>query len=285
MNYRLARKKYKSLVISSVLHGMILLTLIYYTLLQMPQTDLANALEKPAPAPISIQTAKPRQKRVLPFQSPPAASEENTDDTLPYGEQLEQFNTLEHPYQEAVQPNEDLQESQEEFIEENMPTITQRTPEGTSPTKEPSTTDFMKAFRAAIQKERPPEAINDPQTLVQQRLGRQWGQASYSSRVAQALNNSFRINARTIRHNELVNKQVRLLVNILKDGSPGDLGNQELSGIPEVDRHIRNVVKQAHFPPIPKRFEQESYQLPIALQIVLKDGAIMFGRNYEVSER
>ncbi len=283
MQYRLVRKKYKSLVISSIVHGIILLALIYYTLLQMPQTDIPKTLEKPMPAPVSIETPKPRQRRVLPFESAP--SEDTLDDTLPFGEQLEQFNTLENPYQEPPQPNEVLQESSEEFSEENMPSITHRTPEGTFPVKEITTTDFMRAFRAAIRHERPPEAINDPQTFVQQRLGRQWGQASYSSRVAQALNNSFRINARTIRHNEFVNKQVRLILNILKDGSPGDLGDQPLSGIPEVDRHIRNVVEQAHFPPIPERFNQETYQLGIALQIVLKDGAIMFGRNYEVSER
>ncbi len=267
------------------MHGMILLALIYYALLHIPQKDMAKPLEKLMPAPVSIQQRKPRQPRVLPFQSTTPLPDQAEDDTTPYGEQLEQFNTLETPYQESLQSNETPDESSEEFFEENLPLITERTPEGTFPVKEITATDFMRAFRSAIRQERPPEAINDPQTLIRQRLGRQWGQASYSSRVAQALNKSFRVNARTIRHNEFVNRRIKLVLTIEKDGTPHDLGNQELSGIANVDNHIRQVVKEAHFPPIPQRFEQETYQMALSIQIILKDGAIMFGRNYEVSER
>ncbi len=278
MQYRLVRKKYKSLVISCIIHGLILLVLMYYTLRQIQQ-DASEPLKQLMPAPVSIQS---RQKRILPFQS--AETEVQDDTSLPYGEQLEQYNTLESPYQEILPPNEEQQETAQEDIE-NLPLVTQTTPQGDLPTNEVTITDVMRAFRSAIKQDRPPAASNDPQTFVQQRLGRQWGQASYAGRVAQALNRAFRIHARTIRHDEYINRRIRLSLIVLKDGSPGDLGDQELSGIPEVDRHIRHVVKQAHFPPIPERFNQESYHLPIALQIVLKDGAIMFGKNYEVTEK
>ncbi len=279
MQYRLLRKKYKSLIISFILHGLLFLALLYYTFLHVVHKN-PELLSQEMPAPVSFQSRPQRQKRILPLES---STTEPQDDSLPYGEQLEQVNTLELPYQEPPSPETSPEESSEEILE-NLPLVSQQTPQGTFPQQEISTVDIVKAFRKAVLQERPPTAINDPQSFVQQRLGRQWGQASYSSRVAQSLNRSFRVHARTIRHSEMVNRRIRLDVTILKDGTPGDLGNQPLSGIEAVDKHIRYVVQQADFPPIPERFNQETYQLSISIQIVLKDGAIMFGKHFEVTE-
>lgn len=282
MQYRLQKKKYKSFVLSCIIHGSMLMTLMYYTMYQVSRKDLAEPLKELMPAPVTIQ---PRQRRVLPFESTQKDEELTDNPVIPYGEQLDQFNTLEAPYQEVAEPNEVQQESyDQEELEQQAPVVQQHTPHGTFPSSTVSTKEFMQAFKEALRQEQPPEASHDPQTLVQQRLGRQWGQASYTNRIAQALNRSFRTHARSIKHNAHVNRRIVLALGILKDGTAEDLGNQPLSGIPEVDQHLRYVVQQAHFPPIPDRFQTDIYHLKISIQILLRDGALMFGKGYEVRE-
>jgi hypothetical protein len=297
MQYHQQKRKYKSLIISCIIHGLICLALIYYTLYQTSQQDLAESLKELMPAPVSLaplrpdlpepEQSGPRQRRVLPFESS-QTEELNDNPAIPYGEQLEQFNTLENPYQEVAEPNKEHQESNDvesnvESQEEHGPSINHKTSEGTFPSQNVTTREFLQAFKKALHQEHPPEAVNDPQILVQQRLGRQWGQASYTSRALQALNKSFRANARSIKHHEFIKKDIVVTLGILKDGTAEDLDNQPLSGIPELDRHIRHVVRETTFPPIPDRFQTDIYHLHVTIQVVLLDGAIMFGKNFEVT--
>ena len=136
---------------------------------------------------------------------------------------------------------------------------------------------FMSAFKNAIRTQNgqsyASEGSQDSQIpLHVQKQLQQWGQMSYKQRIAEAFRKAGALISRTISSSKPINTVIYLSIPILKNGSLGDISHQSLSGVSEVDRYIVDVLKSAHFPPIPDRFKTSTFSLTLPINLSLKPG-------------
>lgn len=131
---------------------------------------------------------------------------------------------------------------------------------------------FMRALRQSIyaeQRETRSTRMSPPSTL-EERL-EDWALAHYIHRTFQAIAKASRFSTKNIILQEDVIRSAYFDVPILKNGTLGRMADN-LTGIPSLDELIKEVLKAADFPPIPKRFNQDVFIFKVGIDIYLKKG-------------
>ncbi len=134
---------------------------------------------------------------------------------------------------------------------------------------------FMNAFKQSLRTEREEMAggssySDSPSSAVQERL-EEWAEAHYIQSIYRALKKAARFSSKILNSQADIHRSVPLEIPIEKNGALGKLADV-ITGIEEADEHLKNILKQADFPPIPKRFNKDRFVLRTMLNVSLKKG-------------
>jgi hypothetical protein len=285
------RRKYTSLILSSLIHALVLFLLLY-TRMKSPDRAPAHHPEEFAfvpqrvkPAPVSIQTPPPAQPRQVPA-APAVSLQTSGSQAPPMGSSQLPLpaEATEHSSPPVSAPGLSQQRLSESVTTSDAARQTsgQKGPSGSANISQRVTpAAFMQAFRAAIKTERgelPDNQGSEDSSMpihVKKRL-HEWGQISYRQRVAEAFFRAGSLISRTVSSPEPVDKVIYLSIPIKKNGTLGTLSTQNPSGIPEVDRFILDTLTSADFPPIPDRYNTDIFHLTLPLNISLKRGTKIY---------
>lgn len=258
------RKTYRSFLLSSLCHGLLLFLAFFsrYTQIDRPASEHhvpAQVRWKSSPnLPLHPQHVA---SQTLPVTRPAASPSEAS----PSIESIEIADLINANNESVPLKSEQIPASKEE------------------PTKRSLTAAaFMDSFMTAAHELRKEKA--EQQTASQEnsqaafieREQKVWSQLHYKQRVIEAIGKASQFKSRKIHYNESIDTIAQLTVPILKDGSLGDMSQQTLSGIQEVDRYLIDVLRSADFPPIPKRFNTDIFIFTIPITISIKKGSNVY---------
>jgi len=280
-------KKYRSFILSCLLHALLLLVLLYTKMHQHDPEQLVRTTH--IPAKVQMQSLPQ-----LPFQ-PPASdhqpAQQNTSESEPARQEeapheqmskerakTEMLERKESTFQEQVPQAEAPPNISEPFVGNNYrsasPYQNKSIQAGTPVSREA----FMQAFSSAIQQgngypraKSSQDAYAGP-THVQERL-QEWGQHHYKEKLFKALRQAS-VHTSTHMYNERsLRKRISITITITKDGMLGKINKNDLSGIQEVDNHIIRILESADFPPIPDRYGTDSFVFSLPIEINLQPGS------------
>ena len=276
-------KKYKSFILSCLLHALMLFLVVYSRVKQTTEPLYARKFEA---APVQFETlgqAPPALQSMQPLAPPmparttePEIEAQDTSDTKTITEPPKKTES------ESIKEIPEMLEIPNPLNEPNdQENIYSATPKKVTPQA------FMQAFRAAIRAERRETQGVSPQSdknlgprHVQERM-KEWGQHHYRQRIITALRKASRLRSRKMHNNRSINKTVLLRIPITKQGTLGDMTKYPLSGIPEIDQYVLEILRSADFPPIPQRYNTDKFLFEVPMRISLKQGTGMY--NLSVS--
>ncbi len=301
-------KKYRSLILSCLLHALMMLALIFMKvhhsspehlfpttkspaqvhmqsipLKPMPQAPLTQALTAPVALPSQTLPLDETPPFALPVQDEPSKMH---DENPPF-ENAPPLEPQTASSSQALPPGEYYSGESEAIssTERGMPhPYAPQSNTGNSSGNILTREAFMDAFSSAIRAERrrsqsggsrastASTSTNRGPAHVEERL-KEWTQHHYKDRIYGALRRASNITATRMHHEKSLEKVVHITIPINKDGSVGTLYPHYLSGIPEVDNHIIKVFKAADFPPIPDRYNTNTFLFTMAVRVSLKEGS------------
>ena len=258
------KKKYTSLVISSTLHALVLSLLIFR---RMNQTKESLVPLRNNPADISLYLpapAAPAQKNQPTIQQEEHISGKQQSDQ---SSKSADSATIGHDQTVPLQTKQSgIVGAQNKLEAEN-----------TSGSGSISPGSFMQAFQAVVKAERngtyANEGVEGSQIPLHVKESLQkWGEVSYKQRIIEGLLAADKRLARHIKSDRTLKKRVQVTVTIKKDGSLGDIIYHQISGIPEIDRYLKDLIKSIDFAPIPDRFNVSSYPFFFTIAFTLYEG-------------
>ncbi len=285
-------KKYRSFILSCLLHALLLLVLLYTRIYQNSPEQLIRTTRIPA----KVQMQNIPQ---LPFQ-PPASDNQPTLDDTAESKPVQQEEA--HPEQMSEEnAKSEILEKKESTFQEQLPqkeapkNVSEKTSmqpfsrndylsaspyqsknvqHGTSVSREA----FMQAFSSAIQHGKVYPTAKSSQDAysgpahVQERL-QEWGQHHYKEKLFKALRKASVHTSTHIYNERSLKKRILITITITKDGMLGKINKNDLSGIQEVDNHIIRILESADFPPIPDRYGTDSFVFSLPIEINLQPGS------------
>ena len=285
------RQKYTSLVVSVLLHALMLLLLILFKMQQEPVSlQTGDAEKSTTPARVSYQPFVPtKSPSITPRPALPVSSKPLQKQAEPSREKQEQQITTEESTEEAPAP---------EVLQNNIvdaptavPTEGSYSPfanTGRKRRRKPGSssitgTDFMRALRQSIHRERAEQMIQDeaqstiygqpskPEEIAKARL-EEWGEFHYRQRIMKAVGHESLIHAKYITPSQSVRQYITVEISIDKKGHLVKM-TEKPSGIQEVDEFLQTILKATDFPPIPARYNKDIYTYTFRIWMELnKDG-------------
>lgn len=274
------RKKYTSFILSCLLHALILF-LILYTHVQQSVDSLFPMKKQPAQIQVQTSSAQAAQKPVSQAQQALPLHPTNIDTPQSVDQQEQRPQALSQNTPEPI-PEESIQtppilEQQKAQQAVPMPQERKESAEQ-APPRDISPSAFMSAFKSAVRAERREARATDEShgpDHVQARL-KEWSQHHYKQRIIEALRQASKLSTRTMNHDKSIDMMAHITIPIHKNGSLGDMTKYSLSGIPEVDRYIINIIRSADFPPIPDRYKTDRFVFRVPIRIKLKRGTTTY---------
>lgn len=282
-------KKYQSIGFSCLLHGLLLLLIIYAKvkqqeaepLIPQPKTPAQVVIRQVPPPSMSIPIAQSAPAPAAPVQPLVAAQQQQT--TTPAAPLDAPIKDSEAPAEESSTEYSLANEPQEETAEPaSFPTRGSHDIQGVPTPRKSGTISkeaFMKAFSSAVQEERTVrtghlQASSGSQSVphhVQAQL-QAWSHDHYLSKIQQEIKRAGKFTSRYLHLNRSFEGTIYAKITINKDGSLRSM-DQSISGIAEVDEYIRSVINRADLPPIPDRFGMETFALSLPINVSIKEGS------------
>jgi hypothetical protein len=261
------KQRYRSLVVSFLLHILLLILCLY---LKMNEWDFeGGALAPHQAARVTYETR--------------ASQGGMSSQSTPLQQPKDKASSIKRPLAAKPLPLSPRDESQQSISHEggqqkvSQPSSEGTTTKGLSRQAGSSLTGkaFMNAFRRAVMRDRYTEGRPaDPKipAHVEERLA-EWGQSHYRERALKALVKAARFTRRYIHRDEDMTMDITITIPLKKDGTV-DIEHVQLRGIEAFDEGLMMaIIQQADWPPFPKRFTGETYQLDIPVHVSLKKGS------------
>ena len=271
MLYKSFTKKYASLVISSALHALII-ALLLFSWMRNETESIIPLRHKPADVSFYLPSTQSPVAPSAAQSSLPPQNPQNPSAQSPTEPRLSSQSIRQEKLDQRVPPPQERQ-MEPEHSTSKAPSGKQSTyPEGNI-----SPGSFMKAFQAAVKAEREGIYANEGSESsqiplhVKERLN-QWGQISYKQRISEALLQADKKLSRSIISQRSLKTRVHLTITIQKDGSLGHVEYHKYSGIPDIDRYIKDLIEGIDFAPIPDRFNSSTFPFPVTIDVTLQEG-------------
>lgn len=266
-------RKYRSFIVSCVIHALVFLVLLYTRMQQNPE-QLFPPTKLPAKVHLERSFLQSTQQLGTQPQEDHVDQDKNelVQKVAPKEVKAPPGETISHEIQQPINSSSSQDEnSYDKGLEKSF-----SMPSG--PRSTVSREAFMKAFTSAIQKvpvgpstQSSQEGFKGP-THVKERL-KEWGQYHYKEKLYGALRRASKFAATTMHHERSLEKMAQITITIKKDGTLGILSKQQLSGIKEVDEHLLKVLQTADFPPIPDRYGTDTFVFTLPIRISLQAGS------------